>query len=212
MRAAIAQGPVSRPALGVYPTHASDKTASQFRSRRQIGTGSRSIIVTDPARVATRRTARPIAIQRGRPAMKRTNVYLTSFLAVFLSAAALGIGATVDTPPTLMSRADYAKGKQAIEAETRVAFARCRGETGTARDICKAEVRGEERVKIADLQARYRGTVDSAEDARLMRAKVQFDVARARCGSRSGEARIDCLRSAREDRTRALEQAKLAST
>ncbi|HUP97004.1 MAG TPA: hypothetical protein VM073_03640 [Usitatibacter sp.] len=144
--------------------------------------------------------------------MKRTTVYLTSLLAVFLSAAALGIGAAVDTPPTLMSRGDYSKGKKAIEAETRVAFARCRDQSGIARDVCKAEVRAEERVKMADLQARYHGTVNAAEDARLARAKAQFDVARARCGSQNGEARIDCLRSAREDRARALEQAKLAST
>ena len=130
----------------------------------------------------------------------------------FLPSAALGIGAAVDTPATLMSRGDYAQGKKAIEGETRLAFARCRGESGSARDICKAEVRAAERVKMADLQARYHGTVAAAEDARLARAKAQFEVARARCGVQSGEARVDCLRSAREDRTRALEQAKLAST
>ena len=180
-----------------------------MRSRRQIGTGYRSIIVTDPARVATRRIARPVATGR---TMKRRTFYLTSFLALFLSAAALGIGAAVDTPATLMSRGDFAQGKKAIEAETRLAYASCRNETGSARDVCKAEVRAAERVKIADLQARYHGTVAAAEDARLARAKAQFEVARARCGVQSGEARVDCLRSAREDRTRALEQAKLAST
>ena len=210
MRAAIAQGPVRGPALGIFPTRASDDSAPGFRARRQIGTGSRSIIVTDPARVATRRHARP-AVDRGRP-MKRTTVYVTSFLAVFLTAAAFGIGAAVDTPPTLMSRADYDKGKKAIEAETRTAFAACRTESGNARDICKAQARAEERVKVAELKARYHGTVAAAEEVKAVRAKAQFDVARARCGTQNGEARIECLKSAREDRTRSLAEAQPAST
>ena len=144
--------------------------------------------------------------------MKRTTVYLTSTLAVFLSVAAWGIGAAVDTPRTLMSPAVYAQGKKAIEAETRVAFASCRSQSGAARDICKAEARAEERIKIADLQARYHGTVSAAEDARQARVKAGFEVAKARCGTQMGEARVECLKSAREDRSRALADSKLAST
>lgn len=144
--------------------------------------------------------------------MKRSTVYLTSALGVVLSLAALGIGAAVDTPRTLMSPAFYSQGKKAIEADTRIAFASCRSQAGAARDICKAEARAEERVKIADLQARYHGTVAAAEDAREARVKAQFEVAKARCGARVGEARVECLRSVREDRSRALADAKLAST
>lgn len=144
--------------------------------------------------------------------MKRTTVYLTSALGLFLGAAAFGIGAAVDTPRTLMSPAVFTQHKKAIEAETRVAFASCRTQAGSARDICKAEARAEERIKIAELQSRYHGTVAALEDARQARVKASFDVARARCGTQMGEARVDCLRSAREDRTRALADSKLAST
>lgn len=207
MNATIVRGPVQGPALGVFATSVSDSTAPFIRTRRQIGTGSRSIIVTDPARITSRRVAQPV--KRGR-AMKRTTVYVTSFFALFLSVAALGIGAAVDTPRTLMSRGDYAQGRKAIEGETRTVFARCRSESGTARDICKAEARAEERVKLADLSERYHGTVVAAEDARQARARARFDLAKARCSSSAGEARIECLRTAREDRGRVLE-AKLAS-
>lgn len=209
MKVLLSQGPVQGPALGVFPTSPSDGASPHIRPRRQIGTGSRSIIMTSPARISSRRIAQPV--QRGRT-MKRTTVYLTTALGVALSLAALGIGAAVDTPRTLMSPAVYSQGKKAIEAETRIAFASCRSREGAARDICKAEARAAERVKVAELQARYHGTVAAAEDAREARVKAQFEVAKAHCGARIGEARVECLRSVREDRSRALADAKLAST
>lgn len=207
MNAAIARGPVQRPAPGFFRAAVSDGTASNFRSRRHIGTGSRAIIVTDPACITSRRFVQPVI--RGK-AMKRATVYVTASLALLLSVAALGIGAAVDTPRTLMSRGDYAKGRQAIESETRMVFARCRIESGTARDICKAEARALEREKLADLSARYHGTVAAAADARQARVRAQFDLAKARCSAHAGDARVECLRTAREDRGRGLES-KLAS-
>ena len=110
-----------------------------------------------------------------------------------------------------MSRADYSEAKKAIESETRVSLGRCRDVDGLARDICKAEVRAGERIEKADLDARYHGTVAAAADARLARAKAQYDVAKAKCGNYSSEQKVDCLQSARAEKARALADAKLAS-
>lgn len=144
--------------------------------------------------------------------MKRPTFYLTAVLAVLLSVAAWGIGAAMDTPPSLMSRVDYDVARHAITAEARAAMADCRGVPVTERGLCKARARADERVKVADLVARYRGTVGAAEEARLARVKAGFDLARARCDSLEGERRIGCLRAAREDRARALAAARQAST
>ncbi|MGZ5032921.1 MAG: hypothetical protein ACXWAC_06955 [Usitatibacter sp.] len=143
--------------------------------------------------------------------MKRTNVYAISFFAVLLSGAALGIGAAVDSPRTLMSRGDYFEGRRAIWTQTRKALARCRESEGVAKDICKAQARADERVKKADLEARYLGTVAAADDARIARTKASFEVARARCGLRESDERADCLRSARDEQGKALADSKLAS-
>lgn len=139
--------------------------------------------------------------------MKRPTVYITALGAVLISLAALGIGAAVDTPSTLMSRGDYNTGKKAIEAETKVALSACRDAEGTAKDICKAEARAREQMKKADLQARYHGTVAAAEEARLAHARAAYDLAKARCGIEKGEARVECLRSARQDKGKTLEPA-----
>jgi hypothetical protein len=206
----VDQGPVARPALGFFPTRASEGAAARIGSRRQIGSGPRSIIVTSPTRFSPRRIAH--APPRKTPIVKKTTFLLTTVLALFLSLAALGIGAAVDTPRTLMSRADYSAGRKAIEAETRASFARCRSQSGADRDVCKAEVRAGERVKVADLQARYHGTVAAAEDARIVRVKASFDLAKARCGTQAADTKADCLKAAREDRARALAQARQATT
>jgi hypothetical protein len=178
------------------------------RHRRQIGVGARAIIVTNPAHAASRR-----AVQRpvNRGMSMRTTMYASLAGALMFSAAAFGISSAMDSPRTLMSRADYTVAKKGIEGETRVSLGRCREVDGVARDVCKAEVRAEERIKKADLDARYHGTVSAAADARLARAKAQYDVAKAKCGSYSSEQKVDCLQHARAEKARAFADAKLAS-
>jgi hypothetical protein len=201
----VAQAPQRRKS----PTQDSGNSPSAPRQRRQIGVGTREIIVTNPAHTASRRVIlRPL--KRGMK-MKRTTMYVSLAGALMFSAAAFGISSAVDSPRTLMSRGDYAVAKKTIDSETRVSLGRCRDIESVARDVCKAEVRAEERVKKADLDARYHGTVSAAADARLARAKAQYDVARAKCGEFAMDRRAECLQSARAEKQRALSDAKLAS-
>ena len=138
--------------------------------------------------------------------MKRTTFFFTSIFAAALSLAALGIGASVDMPSTLMSPAVYGQLKAEIEADTRLAMGNCRAAQGFEREVCRAEARSAERVKKAELYARYHGTVSAQDEIRLAHARAAYDVARARCGAFAGEARYDCLRAARAEHTRLLVQ------
>ena len=143
--------------------------------------------------------------------MKRTTLFATLAGALLVSATAFGISAAVDSPRSLMSPNDYSVARKAIESEGRVVASKCKDLDGQARDICKAEARAEELVKKADLEAQYRGTVMAAADARLARAKANYEVAKARCGNERGEDKLSCLKSARAEKAKALEAAKLAS-
>jgi hypothetical protein len=226
MKSAIAGGPVFGSALFVSPgrrqpppagerrkslTQDSEKAAPVLRTRRQIGVGARAIIVTNPARATPRRAIIPPTAKRGR-AMTRTTMYASLIGTLLFSAAAFGISAAVDTPRTLMARGDYTQARQAIDVETRVSLARCRGVDGSTRDVCKAEVRAEERIKKADLDARYHGTVTAAENAKLARVKAHYDIAKARCGAFTTDQRAGCLQSARTEKAKGFAEAKLAST
>lgn len=144
--------------------------------------------------------------------MKRSTVVVLCTGAFLFSAAAFGISSHVDSPPTLMSRADYAAARQVIESETRQAVGRCRAIDGAARDLCKAQARAEERVKKADLAARYFGTVAAAEEAKIARVRAEYDLARARCATVAGAERGGCLSAARSEKARAIAEARPAST
>ena len=143
--------------------------------------------------------------------MKRTTLFATLAGALLVSATAFGISAAVDSPRSLMSPTDYSVARKVIESDGRVAASKCRDFDGQARDVCKAEARAEELVKKAELEAQYRGTVMAAADARLARAKASYEVAKARCGNERGEDKLSCLKSARAEKAKALEAAKLAS-
>ncbi len=169
------------------------------------------MIETDPAHVKRRRHP-PKPTPQARP-MKKTTLIATLAGALLVSATAFGISAAVDSPRSLMSPSDYSVAKRAIESDIHATLSKCRDQEGQARDVCKAEARADERVRKADLEAEYRGTVAAAADARLARAKASYEIAKARCGDHHGQDKLSCLRSARTDKAKALEAAqKLAST
>lgn len=171
--------------------------------RRPIGTAARPVVATHPASISTeRRTRRP----RRKSLVKRTLVYRTSVFVIALGGAALGIGASLEAPPTLMSPAKHVQAMRAIEADTRLAYGRCRDSAGIQKDICKAAARAEDRVRKAELDARYYGTVAAQDEVRAARVRGLYEIARASCGSRTAQERLDCLRAAREDRDRGLAQ------
>jgi hypothetical protein len=196
MKLAIHQGPVHAPAL--FAPH-----------RRPIGLGARHVVVTDPAAVSHPRRKRPPSRKKS---MKRTTFFVTLLLAVTGSATAVGIGAAVDTPRTLMSRDDYREALRGIQSATRESLGQCRNVEAMQRDLCKARVRADERVKRAELQARYFGTVAAAEDVQVARVKARYDVARAECGARRADQRTQCLREAREARSREIHSKVASST
>ena len=139
----------------------------------------------------------------------RTGLAWILFGAAFLgSAAAFGLSTQVDSLPSLMSRGDYAAARQALASEARQAIGHCRSlDSGEARSRCKVRARAEDRVRKADLAARYYGTVSAARDAQRARVRASYDVARAECSSRVGHERTECVTAARRLEARGTELA-----
>ena len=114
--------------------------------------------------------------------MKTVNAAASLTLALFLClTAALGIAAAVDNPPSLMSRADRMSALHSIQQDLRLALARCRDLVSPHdRAVCRAEVRAAERIAVAGLDIRYRGTVAAHERALRTRARAEYSVSVAR--------------------------------
>lgn len=217
MSAAIQQGPIPGSALFVPARRALAATRARTHAkvarvagRRRIGLGRRAILVTNPASQATPRIARtkPVA----RRAARRTSLYAGFLGSLLFSAAAFGLTFAVDAPRTLMSRSDYLAAREAIVSQARAEAGRCRDEAAAARDVCRAQAHATERVRRAELDARYHGTVTAAAEARRVAAKARFEVTRARCNTMEAQERLECLHSARADEAKALAAVRSAST
>lgn len=126
-------------------------------------------------------------------------------------AAALAIYSSASSPRSLMTTTDYEQSRRSIDAEAQVALDRCHGLDGRDRGVCRAQVEAGERIRKADLEADYLGTVNAAAEARLVRAKARYEVARASCTGSRGLDRIACLRNAEREKSKAADEARLAA-
>ena len=117
----------------------------------------------------TARTARANTLARA--TASRMPLYGTLTGLLIASVAAVGIGANLDSPRSLMTRHDYAEGKRVVEAQWRLALAQCRELEGTRKSQCRTLARADDQVRKAELELRYLGTVNAESDARAARAR-----------------------------------------
>ena len=114
--------------------------------------------------------------------MKAVNATASFVLAVILAlTAALVVAAGVGaSPPSLMSPGERLAALAEIERSGRIEISRCRDvEEPADRAICRARVRAMERVSIATLEARYRGTVNARESVRHVQARAAHSMGMA---------------------------------
>jgi hypothetical protein len=165
------------------------------------------VVRTNPAKISTRRIGKPAKKPVTR---RRTALYATAASALLLTLA-LGIGAAVESPRSLLSQQVYVEARRALDAESRMALGQCRSLEGREKAICRAAARGDDRVRRAELEARYRGTVGAEAEVAGVRARARYEVAKAGCLARYDE-RVSCLSAARAERARALADARPSAT
>jgi len=144
--------------------------------------------------------------------MNRTVLVATLAGTFFFGAAAFGIDAAMDNPRTLMSRPDHDRALAGIERTTRAAIGQCRSLAETARELCRTRAHAEERTARAELDARYFGTVEAETNAKLVRARGRFEVARSECFAGASADRARCMSEARNGEAKAIALARVAST
>jgi len=114
-------------------------------------------------------------------------------------------------PKRTMTRAEYSSEKDSIEANYKTAKASCDSLTGNAKSVCKVEARSDEKSKVADLEARYKGTPAADKDARITKAKAEYDIAKQKCEDQPAAERSACKSSAKAEQDRAISDAKAAA-
>ena len=129
---------------------------------------------------------------------------------VLLATLALGgPAAAAIKPPPPMTRAGYEAEQAKIERESRATLKICQGLKGQRQDICETEAKGRAQALKAELEAKYRPSVQAWFEARMVTAEANYDVARARCELLKGKAESRCVRQAKAAREAAERQAKV---
>lgn len=123
-------------------------------------------------------------------------------------ASALLFGAAGFAGAMGMPKSEYDAGKDGIDATKKAALESCKPLSGNAKDVCQAQAKADATIAKADLEAKYKGTVAAATDARKARAKAQYDVAKEKCDDFAGNPKDVCVKEAKAAETRALADAK----
>ena len=121
---------------------------------------------------------------------------------IITSAAAFTAGTGEDSGP--ITQHEHDAKLRAIEAQRAAHDARCDAAGGTERELCRIEAASEESVRIADAEAAFRRTQQSARAAQRARIDARYQMERAKCGALGGFKRDKCLVKVHASRGRAM--------
>jgi hypothetical protein len=135
--------------------------------------------------------------------MKRAIFVALGTGAVITSAAALNIGAA-DGSGAALDQVQYTAKVRAIQAARIARVERCEVRAGIEREFCRIEADGEQAVRLADAEAAYKRTQQSARAAQRARIEARYQVERAKCGALGGFKRDKCLVQVHATKGRAM--------
>lgn len=128
---------------------------------------------------------------------------IATFTLFSLGCAAWGAEAPV------IDKEAFKAEEQKIEATARSERKACEARKGRVAELCSKEAKAREKIALAELEADYRPTPDSVQEARNVKAEAEYDVAREKCDDLKGSARDRCINAAKATREAAIRLAKV---
>ncbi|QJR16710.1 hypothetical protein [Usitatibacter palustris] len=113
-------------------------------------------------------------------------------------ATAIGLAFSACATADSTSKDELNKAAQLkIEADYKAAKAACEALEGDRKDICMAEAKGAENVARAGLGAMDKPEATGRREMRDAQSKADYAVALEKCDTRTGDAKSDCVNSAK---------------
>jgi hypothetical protein len=152
--------------------------------------------------------------------MRMTTLYAALAGAFLLGTAALSPAQTTPATPVGSDTAhpiknaevalskDYRAQHEAIETQYTADKAQCKSLSGNAKDVCLKEAQGRQKVALAELTAKRKGTPSSQYDVMVAKAKAAFEVAQEKCDDLKGTEKSACKKQAKADELKAIADAK----
>ena len=132
-------------------------------------------------------------------------------LAATVCFAATGAAFAADNN-TGMTKDAHKAADEKIEAQYKTDKKACDGMKGNAKDICKAEAKGKEKVAKAELDAQYKPSAKADAKVTTAKADADYDVAKEKCDDQKGAAKSACKKEAKAAHDSAKAQAKAEKT
>ena len=121
-------------------------------------------------------------------------------LTLLAAAIALALGTSVQAADT-----------KAIDQQHKAEVEKCKDMKGNAKDVCKKEADGKQKVAKAEAEAKENDTPKNRLKVQEAKAEAKYDVAKERCDDQKGDAKDACQKAAKAERDGAIAQAKKAS-
>jgi osmotically-inducible protein OsmY len=118
-------------------------------------------------------------------------------LNITLIAAAIALVFSNGALAQTLSKAEYKADKDKIAAEYKSASAACSSSTGNAKDICKVEAKGKQKVATAELDARNKPSAKASKAVSTARADADYALAKEKCDDKAGNDKSVCVKEAK---------------
>ena len=108
-----------------------------------------------------------------------------------------------------VSQDEYRTTKERIEAEYKDAKAACDKLRDNAKDVCREEAKGKEKVARAELEYNRSGDPKDATKLAEAKADAAYGVAKEKCDDRTGNDKDVCVKEAKASHTKAMADANM---
>lgn len=127
---------------------------------------------------------------------------------MLMSAVATSICLMASGTVLATTKAEYDAAKDQAKTEYKAADDKCGSLSGNAKDICKAEAKGNRKKAEAKAEADYKNTPKARRDAAIAAADADYDVAKERCDDKAGNDKDVCVKEAKAAHVKATGDAK----
>jgi hypothetical protein len=134
-------------------------------------------------------------------------LFVAAGLGIAGSAAAQTPAPTTASPP--ISKDSYTVANENAEGQYVVDKGACSSLNGNAKDICAAEAKGKYNVAKAEAEAAHDNTPKARENARIVHAQANHDVAIQKCDDLAGNRKDVCVKEAQAEFVKAKAHANV---
>lgn len=116
---------------------------------------------------------------------------------------------TVGAMAQAMTKLQYKTAQTGISADYKLAEAACEAFSGNAKDICREQANGKQKIATAQLKAAYTPSEAASYQVRLARAEANEALALEKCDDLAGNVKAVCVKEANATAVTAKANAKV---